>query len=262
MRLLLPQLALLLAAHCACAASAPAPTRVDALRDTFATQLEATGTALNALLCATALTGLADHCEDKTASLWANATSANATSSPLDLLQSLIAPLNEAMSSAVTSIAAISDAVGRDSASVATVTPTQQPWSEGSTSAPTYLGQLVSLTPAVHVPAYTSSDAIAQTINADVSMMGGLASKLRELYTATPQPLMVAAMSGATLYMPAPWQAADARTQPWFQGAVLPPRKIIVVCDMWTTDRTSGVGRVAQVSAACSAPAMHVPCDL
>ena len=247
-RMLLPLALLLAVALYSSTAQAPPPTPSDALRDSFALQLEDTGAALSALLCATALAALPGQCQDNTAQLWANATAANATASPLALLQSLVAPVDAAITSALSSIAAISDLIGSSGTAVDTVPPGAKPWSVGSTTEPTYLGEIVSLTPAVHVPSYAAADAVAQDINADISMLGSVAPKMKQLYTAAPQPLMVASMTGATVYMPAPWQAADARAQPWFQGTVLPPRNIIIVADMWTSDRTSGVVRVAQVN--------------
>jgi hypothetical protein len=36
--------------------------------------------------------------------------------------------------------------------------------------------------------------------------------------------------------------------QPWFQAALLPPRNVIFVVDLWTADRVSGVQRVLQVA--------------
>jgi hypothetical protein len=104
------------------------------------------------------------------------------------------------------------------------------------------------MSPAVHVPAYSASDDVAALINADVNMLGGLAHKMRDLYTSAPVPLIVAAMTGAAIHMPAPSRAPDARMQPWFQGALLPPRNIVIVVDLWTSDRTSGVVRVLQVT--------------
>jgi hypothetical protein len=109
----------------------------------------------------------------------------------------------------------------------------------------------VSLTPAVHVPAYPQSDAVAASINADVNMLGGLASKMQQQYSNTRVPMMAAAMTGAALYMPAPSRAPDVRMQPWFQGAALPSRNMIVIVDMWTQDAASGVVRVLQVACCC-----------
>ena len=252
-RSLLPAVVLLLSLQFGCSdaqssnATLAPLNRTDALRRAFTLQLDATGSALNEILCLTALTGLPSHCHDSTVPLWANATSANTSAAPAQLLQALVAAVTSDMKVAMQSLSTLADIAGSGGASVETVPPDAKPWSTGSASEPTFRGELVSLTPAVHVPAYQQSHHVAAAINADVSMLGALASKMLELYTVVPQPMMAAAMTGATLYMPAPSAAPDARAQPWFQGAVLHGRNIIIVVDMWTQDRASGVVRVLQV---------------
>jgi hypothetical protein len=222
--------------------------RADALRRAFTLQLEGTGSALNEILCLTALTGLPAHCQDSTLPPWANATAANTSAATAELLlQSLIAAVASDMSVAMQSISSLADVAGSSGGAVETVSPDAKPWTTGSTAEPTFQGELVSLTPAVHVPAYQRSHHVAAAIDADVSMLGALAPTMRQLYAVVPQPMMAAAMTGAALYMPAPSAAPDARVQPWFQGAFLHSRNIIIVVDLWTQDRTSGVMRVLQV---------------
>jgi hypothetical protein len=106
----------------------------------------------------------------------------------------------------------------------------------------------VSAAPAVHVPHYSPSDHVSAAINADVNMLGGLASTMLDVYKKAPLPLVAAATTGAAIHMPAPSRAPDARMQPWFQAALLPPRNVIFVVDLWTADRVSGVQRVLQVA--------------
>jgi hypothetical protein len=204
---------------------------------------------LNKIMCATTLSGLPHFCDHAAASLWASAAAVNGTIAAAAVLQSLVADISKDVFAAVETITSIADAVGGDGSVVKTVLPGAQPWSVGSASEPTYRGQLVSMSPAVHVPVYSSSDEVAAAIDADVSMLGGTASTLTNLYKKTAVPMMVAAMTGATIYMPTPSRAPDARTQPWFQGAALPSRNIIMVVDLWTRDAEWGVQRVAQVHA-------------
>jgi hypothetical protein len=224
----------------------------------FAAQLEVTGQTLNEFMCAATLSGLPRHCDDATALLWANATAVNGEIAVAAVLQSLVAELAKDVFLALESIKSIADVVGSGGNVVETVLPGAQPWAVGSASEPTYRGQMVSMSPAVHVPAYSSSDPVAAAIDADVNMLGGTASTLRDLYSKATVPVMVAAMTGAAIYMPAPSRAPDARTQPWFQGAVLPSRNVIIVVDFWTADTEWGVARVAQVCV-CGGVAVQRP---
>lgn len=266
---LLSVLAIALLARCARTAglesnsAVPPLHRADALRGMFAAQLEVTGQTLNEFMCAATLSGLPRHCDDATALLWANATAVNGEIAVAAVLQSLVAELSKDVFLALESIKSIADVVGSGGNVVETVLPGAQPWAVGSASEPTYRGQMVSMSPAVHVPAYSSSDPVAAAIDADVNMLGGTASTLRDLYSKATIPVMVAAMTGAAIYMPAPSRAPDARTQPWFQGAVLPSRNVIIVVDFWTADTEWGVARVAQVVALHPPPAptqLHSPC--
>ncbi len=248
-----PWLALLLGTLFVCsgasAMNATLLSRADALREAFASQLDVTGRALNDVMCATALTGLPGQCLDQTAPLWTRAQPANNSIAIVALLQILVADIAKGISAAENAISAIADAVGSAGSVVETVRPDAAPWSAGSASQPTYQGERVSMSPAVHVPAYSSSDEVATAINADVNMLGGLAAKMQDLYAGASVPLIAAAMTGAAIHMPAPSRAPDARMQPWFQGALLPPRNIVFIVDLWTSDRTSGVIRVLQVPA-------------
>jgi hypothetical protein len=153
------------------------------------------------------------------------------------------------MTLAVKSITSVAGRVGKGDGVVETVLPDAKPWASGSTSQPTYEGQLVSLSPALHIPVYSSADAVAAAIDADVRMLGGLSSTMKDVYQEAAVPVLAAAMTGAAIYMPAPWKTPDARTQPWFQGALLPPRNVAIVVDLWSSDKASGVLRVVQVVA-------------
>ena len=257
-RLLLLTLVLLLISPFSIAAALPSNAtlsslhRADALRSAFASQLEVTGNVLNEILCAAALTGLPAYCEDAAAKLWSNASAANATVTTAELLQSLVAAVSNDMQTAVQYISDVAGVADGGGNVVETVRPGSKPWGTGSTSQPTYRGEMVAMKPAVHVPVYSESDAVAAAINGDVNTLGGLASKMLELYTKAAVPMMAAATTGATLYMPVPSQAPDARSQPWFQAALLPRRNIIIVVDLWSSDRTSGIARVLQVCAAAA----------